>query len=56
VIKNVAYCGAKLTGVNFAPSINFIRFCFDDPAHADAFAAQFGGERITLERITLMPR
>ena len=26
-----------------------IRFCFTDPAHADAFHAKFDGERITVE-------
>jgi len=25
------------------------RFCFDDPAHADAFHAEFAGQRITIE-------
>jgi hypothetical protein len=31
------------------PSGDFMRFCFADPAHADAFMAEFGGERITIE-------
>lgn len=31
-----------------APPIDFMRFCFADPAHADAFLTEFGGERITL--------
>jgi hypothetical protein len=25
----------------------YVRYCFADPAHADAFRHQFGGERIT---------
>jgi hypothetical protein len=25
----------------------YVHYCFDDPAHADAFRHQFGGERIT---------
>jgi hypothetical protein len=29
------------------PPADFMRFCFADPAHADAFMAEFGGERIT---------
>ena len=28
---------------------DFVRFCFGDPPHADAFMAEFGGERITIE-------
>ena len=31
------------------PPSRYIRFCFDDPAHADAFLAEFGGERTTTE-------
>ena len=31
------------------PPSRYIRFCFDDPVHADAFLAEFGGERITIE-------
>jgi hypothetical protein len=31
------------------PSSNYIQFGFADPAHADAFMAEFGGERITVE-------
>jgi hypothetical protein len=27
-----------------------VRFCFADPAHADAFRAEFGGERLTIEK------
>jgi hypothetical protein len=27
-----------------------VRFCFADPAHADAFHAKFDGERITIEQ------
>jgi hypothetical protein len=30
----------------------YIRFCFRDPGHADAFMAEFGGERITIEPST----
>jgi hypothetical protein len=25
----------------------YVRFCFADPAHADAFRERFGGERLT---------
>jgi hypothetical protein len=25
----------------------YVRFCFADPAHADAFREEFGGERLT---------
>jgi len=28
---------------------DYVRFCFADPAHADAFLAQFGGDPITIE-------
>jgi hypothetical protein len=31
------------------PPANYVRFCFTDPTHADAFLAEFGGERITIE-------
>jgi hypothetical protein len=31
------------------PPTDFMRFCFADPAHADKFLAEFGGERITIE-------
>jgi hypothetical protein len=31
------------------PISDYVRFCFGDPAHADAFMAEFGGERITIE-------
>jgi hypothetical protein len=31
------------------PPVDYMRFCFADPAHADAFVAAFGGERITVE-------
>jgi hypothetical protein len=30
------------------PPSDYVRFCFGDPAHADAFMAEFGGERITI--------
>jgi hypothetical protein len=47
-----AFCrGARAryyTKVDRREGSNFTRFCFDDPADADAFAAQFGGERITI--------
>lgn len=37
------------TGVELRgdPPSKYIRFCFTDPVHADAFVAEFGGERIT---------
>jgi hypothetical protein len=38
---------ADLGGRN--PPSRYFRFCFADPAHADAFMAEFGGERITIE-------
>jgi hypothetical protein len=31
------------------PSSYYVRFCFADPAHANAFMAEFGGQRITIE-------
>jgi hypothetical protein len=31
---------------------DYIGFCFRDPGHADAFMAEFGGERITIEPST----
>jgi hypothetical protein len=31
------------------PPSDYVRFCFADPAHANAFIAEFGGERITIE-------
>jgi hypothetical protein len=31
------------------PISDYVRFCFGDPAHVDAFMAEFGGERITIE-------
>jgi hypothetical protein len=31
------------------PISDYVRFCFSDPAHAAAFMAEFGGERITIE-------
>jgi hypothetical protein len=31
------------------PPADFLRFCFANPAHADVFIAEFGGERITVE-------
>jgi hypothetical protein len=31
------------------PPADFMRFSVADPAHADAFLAEFGGERITIE-------
>jgi hypothetical protein len=31
------------------PPADYVRFCFADTAHADAFLAEFGGERITIE-------
>jgi hypothetical protein len=31
------------------PISDYVRFCFAAPAHADAFMAEFGGERITIE-------
>jgi hypothetical protein len=31
------------------PISDYVRFCFGDSAHADAFMAEFGGERITIE-------
>jgi hypothetical protein len=31
------------------PPADYVRFCFEDPAHADAFMTEFGGERITIE-------
>lgn len=31
------------------PPSRYFRFCFADPAHADAFMAEFGGQRITIE-------
>jgi hypothetical protein len=31
------------------PPSDYVRFCFGDPAHAEAFMAEFGGERITIE-------
>jgi hypothetical protein len=31
------------------PIADYVRFCFGDAAHADAFMAEFGGERITIE-------
>ena len=47
-----AFCrGARAryyTKVDRREGGNFTRFCFDDPVDADAFAAQFGGERITI--------
>jgi hypothetical protein len=30
------------------PPADYVGFCFADPAHADAFLAEFGGERITI--------
>jgi hypothetical protein len=31
------------------PISDYVRFCFGDPTHADAFMAGFGGEQITIE-------
>jgi hypothetical protein len=31
------------------PISDYVRFCFEDPAHADALMAEFGGDRITIE-------
>jgi hypothetical protein len=31
------------------PPSDYVRFCFGDPTHADAFMVEFGGERITIE-------
>jgi len=31
------------------PPPDYVRFCFADPAHADAFMAEFGGQGITIE-------
>jgi hypothetical protein len=31
------------------PPADYMRFCFADPTHADAFMVEFGGERITIE-------
>lgn len=31
------------------PPADYMRFCSADPAHAEAFPAQFGGERIAIE-------
>ena len=30
------------------PPSDYVRFCFGDPDHADAFMVEFGGERITI--------
>jgi hypothetical protein len=35
--------------VRRAPPADYVRFCFGDPTHADAFIGEFGGERITIE-------
>lgn len=32
------------------PPSKYVRFCFTDPVHADAFISEFGGARITIER------
>jgi hypothetical protein len=31
------------------PPADYVRFCFADPAHADAFLAEFGSEKITIQ-------
>jgi hypothetical protein len=31
------------------PPSDYVRFCFSDPAHANAFMIEFGGARITIE-------
>jgi hypothetical protein len=31
------------------PPADYVRFCFADPAHANAFMTEFGGERVTIE-------
>jgi hypothetical protein len=31
------------------PMSDYVRFCFGDPTHADAFMTEFGGDRITIE-------
>jgi hypothetical protein len=31
------------------PPSDYVRFCFSDPAHTDAFMAEFGGKKITIE-------
>jgi hypothetical protein len=28
----------------------FVTYCFADPAHADAYRARFGGERLTFQK------
>ena len=33
----------------------YVTWCFADPAHANAFAAQFGGERFTYRSRALNP-
>jgi hypothetical protein len=32
---------------SYADGQYYVRFCFADPAHADAFRERFGGERLT---------
>jgi hypothetical protein len=38
------------------PPADCMRFCFADPAHADAFMAEFGGERTTTRSEMIVAR